>query len=350
MAAVPQIAGSFWRGTDGNVWVYGDQGVNNAGTWDNNTMDYWYSRGFVPIADPNPQGQVQSTVDYGSTGSTGGSGGAAAPKVDPNTIALYDQGIGQTQSAIDRLLNQQNIGQENINNDYNSGLTGLNTTKARTTADYTENKTNTTKDNVKAKSNIDYATGRQANSLQRLLGQRGAGSSSASRVAAPYAAALQGTQQRTQVNDAFAQNIGALDKSFNLFNEDWQKSREDLDRQKFRQEQGLQSDIASKRSTLLQTLANLQAQRATAAGGNPVAAAQPYLDQINGLAGQIDNLGRQYQGTVVAKTPSYKAPDLSKYNYDKAQAPQFGQGSALTDTISPYLSVLLGKDKKQQLA
>jgi hypothetical protein len=294
---------------------------------------------------------------YRTGNTTGGStlgastGGGSGAEVDPNAIALYDQGIGQTNSALGRLLNQENVGRSNILGDWQTGRNQLNQTKARTEADYEQNKVKTTKDNVTAKSNIDFATGQQANSLQRLLGQRGAGSSSASRVAAPYAAALQGTQQRTQVNDAFAENMGGLDKSFGLFNEDWNSAVTDLDAQKKRNEDSLVADILGKRTSLLQTLASLQTQKAQAQGGNPAAVAQPYLDQINQIAPQIDNLGAKYQGTVAAKAPTYKAPDLAKYDYDKAAPAQFGQqGGALADSISPYLSLLLKGKDKQQLA
>ena len=45
-------SGVFWRGADGQVWVKGHQGTNAAGAWDNNTTNYWSSRGFREIADP----------------------------------------------------------------------------------------------------------------------------------------------------------------------------------------------------------------------------------------------------------------------------------------------------------
>jgi len=46
--------GAFWLGQDGKVYVKGDKGVHAAGNWDKNTADYWASRGFQAIRDPNP--------------------------------------------------------------------------------------------------------------------------------------------------------------------------------------------------------------------------------------------------------------------------------------------------------
>jgi hypothetical protein len=201
-----------------------------------------------------------------------------------------------------------------------------------------------------ARSDIDFATGQRANSLRRLLGARGAGSSSAARFAAPYAAALEGSQQLRQVGDAFEKNMGALDTNWNNYQTEWNQSKEDLETQKRNAENSVRADVAGKRASLLSTLAQLTAQRASAAGGNPVASAQPYLDQVNSLYGQIDNLGAQYFGKVNVANPNYKAPDLSKYDYDARRAVQFnGNATAGEQAASPYLSALLGAKRKEQL-
>lgn len=44
--------GTFWQGSDGNVWVAGENGANNAGVWDSNTQDYWSKRGYDLTPDP----------------------------------------------------------------------------------------------------------------------------------------------------------------------------------------------------------------------------------------------------------------------------------------------------------
>jgi hypothetical protein len=143
--------------------------------------------------------------------------------------------------------------------------------------------------------------------------------------------------------------MGALDTSFNRYNEDWDTSKIGLDNQYDENQRSTKQGFLDKRSTLLQTLASLRSQRELANGGNlsaSVAAAQPYISQVGAIGGQIDALG--VPKAISVQNPTYAAPDLAQYNYDKTGAPQLGQGaSALQDTLSPYLSLLL-KGKKNQ--
>ncbi len=96
-------AGVYWKGNDGNVWVKGDQGTNSAGAWDANTNNYWMSRGFDYIPDPNPannwnygNGPADTAPAPRAPAPAGGSTGAA-PKV------LNQAGIDVTQGTINEL-------------------------------------------------------------------------------------------------------------------------------------------------------------------------------------------------------------------------------------------------------
>ena len=338
--------GVYWQGNDGKVYVKGAQGTNAAGNWDSNTSDYWFNQGYSQIANPS-SGRLQNAATDTPV---------RAPKINTGTqltnearqnINLYDQAIGQANAGIGRLDQQQQIGLQNVQGDYQNNLDRLLNAKNNTQKQYGESVVNTKQDNLTARSNVDFETGQRANALQRLLGSKGAGSSSAARVAAPYAAALEGTQQLNQVGDAFKDNMGALDTSWGNYQTGWNQSKEDLDAQKVNQERAVQSDVATKRADLLSNLSTLAAQRAQAAGGNPASAAQPYLDQVNGLYSQINNLGAQYQGRVNVADPTYQAPELSQYDYN--QRGQIGVAqNAQQQGISPYLSILLGqKDKRQ---
>lgn len=333
--------GVYWRGTDGNVWVKGSQGVNNAGRYDSNTDKYWFDRGFYQIETPNSVLGEGTATTTGSQAYTGGTGGNAAE------AALYDQAIQQAQAGIGTLDQQRQVGIDNVTGDYTNNLNRLLNAKNTTQQKYEGNVANTRVDNTKARSNVDFETGQRANALQRLLGSKGAGFSSASRVAAPYAAALEGTQQLNQVGDAFKENMGALDTSWGDYQTNWNQSKDDLETQKINAERSLEGEFVSKRQTLLQQLAQLQAQKASALGGNPVAASQDSFNQANALNGQIGELGRQYFGRVNVADPTYKAPDLAKYDYD--QRSQIGTANNQQQQISPYLSVLLSaQDKKRQ--
>lgn len=322
--------------------------------------------GYLP---PAPQGGGQvlgtSTDEYqppsggggGYVAPSGGGGGSiapAAPAIDYAAIAAYDQGIGQANSGLERLTTQRDVGSQNIDFAHDSALNQLLSQRAENERNYNETKVSTTKDNLKAKSNIDFRTGQRANALQKLLGSRGAGSSTAARVAAPWAAAKEGTDARKEVTDAFTSNMGALDKNWEDFERRVLQTRAELWQKRHDQHTNLLAQLAEKRSSLLAQLAELQANRARAAGGNPVAAAQPYLDQVNQANSQIDGLGRQFSGPMGFTQPTYATPNLSKYDYDALQAAKLGDqgdGSAYTDSINPgYLSVLLNRKKDEAAA
>lgn len=336
--ATSDPSGVFWKGTDGNVWVRGNQGTNSAGKWDANTNDYWMSQGYGYISDPNPQAPVLG--DPTSTARLANGGGSQYD------TGLYDQAINNLQSTQGTLDQQKDIGLQNINGDYQNNLQRLLNARNQTEKTYNTNKATNEQDNQKARSNIDFETGQRANALQRLLGSKGAGSSSAARFTAPYAAALEGTQQLNQVGDSYAKNQGALDTSWNSYLGNYDQSQKDLEAQKMNAQRSLESDVVGKRQTLLQQLAQLQTQRAQAAGGNPIAASQATFDQANALNPQIAQLGAQYFGRVNVADPTYQAPDLAKYNYD--QRSQLNVSNNQQQQVSPYLSILLGADKKKQ--
>ena len=317
--------------------------------------------GYSPSGGANNNTNAQTTYDtlkgyaqeYGGSTNvngdrTGFSGGGGAT-TDPNQVALYDQAIAQANAGNTNLDQQRQVSIDNINSGYDSNLQRLLSGKNSTQAKYEGNQITTRQDNQKARSNVDFETGQRANALQRLLGSKGSGSSSAARVAAPYAAALEGTQQLNQVGDTFKQNMGALDTSWNDYNTEWNAKDEELKTQKANQLRAVEADVIGKRQGLLSNLAQLQIQRQQALGGSAgatVGAAQPYFDQVNQLSTQAADLGRQYQGKVNVADPNYKAPDLSKYDYNARG--QIGTANAQQQSISPYLSVLLNaKDKKQ---
>lgn len=292
----------------------------------------------------NLWGQYQNYINGGNVATNAPSG----PTVDAQTVASYDQAIGQTNNAINLLGQQESVGLGNVAGDFNNNLQRLLNAKNQANQNYEKSKIETTDQNRLARGDIDFATGQRINSLRRLLGSRGAGSSSAFSFAAPQAAAQEGSKQLRQVGDSFSKNMGALDTNWSDYQTNWNQSREDLDTQKRNAESTVRSDVAGKRSNLLSTLAQLAAQRAQAAGGNAVAAAQPYLDQVNNLQSQITNLGAQYFGKVNVANPNYKAPDLAKYDYDRTGAAEFGNAStAAAQAGNPYLATLLGNKKKE---
>lgn len=292
-------------------------------------------------------GNTLSLVDDRTAGTNVGTN--VSPTYNPQEAALYDQAIGNAESGMGRLGVQEQFGRDKINSSYESALNTLRGSKSIADRDYTNTSLQNTKDNVNAKSTIDFNTGRQANALQRLLGSRGSGRSTAATIAAPYAAALQGTQQRRGVSENYAQNAQALDTNYGDFNSSYNTQVEGTGRQKDEAINELQSNTLGRRNSLLTTLADLRSRKAQLIGGNAVGAAQPYLDQVNANNNQIDQLSGQYANRVTAQAPTFKAPEFARYDVQNPQAAQIQGGSAYGGSINPaYLSVLLGGKKKQQ--
>lgn len=312
---------------------------------------------------PNP-GAPAPAPNYSSPNSTGGAGGgyspanysdsagnyyssqAAANQASQN-LAEFDQGIGNVQSGIDRLGNQLNVGNQNIDSGYNSALNQLLQGEANTKQQYDTSKTQQTQDFVGTKNTIGGNAGNSLNGLQRLLGARGAGGSSAALFGAPQAVAQQAAQQRAGAGQAYGRNQQALDTSWNGYETGVGNSKTDLSHQRDNSRNGLQASIDTTRANLLQSLATLQGQRAQASGGNPVSAAQPYLDQANNYLGQADSLGLQTPTFQVQPTV-YQAPTLDHYTANPFATPQTSGNGALDQSVAPYLSLLLGAQKDKQ--
>jgi hypothetical protein len=281
---------------------------------------------------------------YSGSYAGGGSGGTSSA----DTNAYYDDAFGQADNELTRLANQEQIGLNNINNGYQNALNTLLGQKAITDRDYNTAKDQTLQDNVQAKGNIDLGVHQHNNALQRLLASHGY--SGSANQAASYGAAQQGTQQRTQVSKEFGRNQQALDTNYGDYNNQFNDSRNDLGAQKQGNESKLHSQIATNKAQLLNQLAGLTQQRSQAAGKSYQQALQdasPYVNQVNTLNSQIDQYGAD--PTYTPKAAVYHAPSLEAYNYDKTSAPTVGGNLAgAADNINPYLSVLLGQDKKQQ--
>lgn len=266
----------------------------------------------------------------------GGGWGAAARAA----AAQYDQSIGNTQKAIDRLGSQLNSGFSSIDASYQNALNQLLLGKNRAEKQYGDTKLETGKNYVAGKNTIGANAGNTLNSLQRLLGMRGAGGSSAANISAPQAVGRQATLQRNDLSNTYGSNVRGLETNWNNYLTDYGNQVEGSKSQREQQRQGLQSQIDSNRASLLQTLAQLAGQKASALGGNAVGAAQPYLDQANAV---LDRTANYVTAPINYAVKAYEAPSLEKYTVNPNAAPTVQGQSAANDYFSPYLAALLGK-------
>lgn len=291
-------------------------------------------------------------ANSGGSVSSGGSTGGSSSNVSNNAaqIAQYDQGIGNLNSSLGRLDQDLYSGYLNADTGYNSNLNRLMQSKADNRQAYDKNVNATKQENVGAKNSINVNTGNSLNSIQRLLASKGAGGSSAATMAAPEAAARQGTLQRQGVNDTFAKNLQTAETGWNTYMRDAANEEKSYGDQRDNQKAQSLASVNQNRASLLQQLAQLVGNKTALQGGNATAASQGYLDQANNYLGEASRLGTLKPVAQVAPSV-YNAPELSQYTVNPNAAPTInGQAPATTDYASPFLSLLLGRrDEQRQL-
>lgn len=280
----------------------------------------------------------------------GGSGATAQDKADEQ--AYWQDQMDSADQQIGRLNTQLTVGDQNIDKSYQSAYDRLVGDKEVTTRDYNTKRGQTVEDNVTAKGNINASVRNRNTGLQRLLGSKGAGNSSAAQILAPYAAAKEGSAQRNQVNTAYGRNIGGLDTAYGDYEKDWLDSSNDLGTQRETQKQTLRSGVNTSEAKLQEEKANAAVQKAQAGGQNYMqarGARAPYMARISSLIQQIDSLGAN--PALQARAATYKAPELAQYTYDKYAAPSVGSGvdPNLAQGAGAYWSLLQGQKKKEAI-
>ncbi len=227
------------------------------------------------------------------------------------------------------------IGYDNLLGQYNSGINKLLGDKSRAERDYgiqTDRAKSGRQDTV---SRINQGISNQFSGVKRLLGSRGAGSSSAAQIAAPYAVGALGNEQRQGVQRTYGMNMQDIDTKRGDYLQDWEVKRGETETWKNNQTKALEAKRAEQRVKIAQQRAAL----------NPENAAQ-YRSSIRDLMTQIDNLGRT--DSYVAPTAAYKAPELTAYGYQPAGGPAEGGDTSAAQKLGAYYT-LLPEEQKEEL-
>lgn len=236
----------------------------------------------------------------------------------------------QLQTQLNQLDPQQNIGLQNIGNSYNLSANRLDQQNAEAHRNYDTQVAQNGQNYASTRNGINSNMFATNNSLQRLLGLNGSGYSSAAFEQVPYAVALQGSQNLNQAQQTYAKNGSSLDTSWQDTQRSYKNSFDDLNNQRYQQENGLKSSIA-------QTRANLLSQLQSADGSTA------HQGQINDLLSQITNYGNQYASPVIRTADlSFAAPNLGDYTL--GQNPNIQNNVGGTSDVSPsFLNVLTQK-------
>ncbi len=291
-------------------------------------------------------GPVGGASDTGNLGS--------GSNYNPQTAALYDNQIGTAQSALGRIGNQRQIGYDNIENSYTESLNKLGVDRGIAERDYNLQKDRTGQDFTNTRANIRADAGNQFGSIQRLLGSKGAGRSSAAQILAPFAVGREAASRFGTVQDQFGRNQQSLDTNWMDTTRNFDEYGQDLNTQREQKRRELEQGINSNEASLQDQIAQLTLSKANALGTPLQTALQaiaPQQSRIQELLSSIDNLGRNYQGAVQAKGQvKFAAPELAQYNYSQFNAPQLQGGgyNPQADYVSPLTSLLGKKEKKVQ--
>lgn len=265
--------------------------------------------------------------------------------INADTIAQLGQSESTINNALGRLGNQLNIAKSNIGSQYGQRSGELDTSFNQNQNSYNSSTTQN-KQNLRSNKNVinDQASS-GLRGLQRLLGSYGAVGSDMG--LAGQAVAEQASAQNAGAGQAYAQNQRSLDTNWGNFNNQLESERKKLNEWRGQQEQQVEQQSATSRQDLLTKLSDIRGQMAAARGGSYAAGAQPYLDQANSLSGRIDELGR-FNPTYSGVTPVYEAPTLG--SYDTRNGATIGaQAQGRGGLNTPYLNILLGREKDKQL-
>ena len=289
--------GTYWRGSDGNVWVAGSRGVNSAGAWNGSTEAYWNNQGYTLQADPNPGRAAASQVPSVN----GGGGGVSAP-VYPDTTAARNA----TQVSLDSLGTIRDNAIAGAEGEYNSVMGAYNTEDAENLKKYQGDveKTEITRDENTQKSLLAAAKGTRGlyATLASLGALGGTGRTLANRAISTEANADLGAGE-----DSFETNIKTLgDVRGELEKKEKQRK---LDAEKIKKDarQNAEYDYFKGHQDLSKEMAKHWADTGNnAEANNWTAKSSTYTPEM--AARTKVNVG-QY-----AKTPlAYSAPELNKY-------------------------------------
>jgi hypothetical protein len=329
---------------------YTQQAINNAKSQISGAVNNAYASAQIP-------GMLgaSTTGTYGTNGgvATGGyatGGGYAAPArpaYDQATVDQFDSGIRSLESGINRLPGQLSVALGNINDQFTQSTGRLDTAKTGAETQYKTGSTGNMQSLRTNKNNINDQASGGLRGLLRTLGMYGAVGSD--RSLAGNAVSDQATQQRSGAGSTFSQNQRGLDTNWGQFKNEDETRRKELFDWKVQQERSADAQSDSTKQDLLTRLAELRGQRAATIGGSYKGAAQPYLDQANGLSGRIDELAR-FKPTFDGATPQYTAPTLSSYNMGQAPRMSIGQtAGAGTPAINAILGINPQDDEKNKV-
>lgn len=320
----PQSSGGvFWLGEDGNVWVKGAGGTHSAGRWDGNTTNYWQSRGFSFIPNPNPSRRGGGGYVSGGGGLRGGFGGgfggysAPVKKLDQDQINSLNGLLGVYDA-------KRNTQREKARLTHDAHVNEKQEEHTKEKKKYDGRKLSTMQDFGMAKNDTDINTRNTLEGLISSLSTMGVGGSRA------LARRILSSANRSnrQANATYAKNSQALDTAWNEFDA---ANRNDL----AKIEDQYKYDLAEADKEWGQNRQNTLYKMADVYNAADNRGERTRLmNEGNGLNGYISNarfVNPQYTG----KLNVMATPELSSYSQDIAKYDTSAIGNDGTELINP---------------
>lgn len=314
-------------------------------------MMQWTGSGYAPASAGGSQVGGNTTSTF-RTGTGSGGGGTTAPAYDPTEMLFLDTQLGTILDRIGRLPGQKKTAKTNLDESLLTGQAAIDTDRANAKGAYDSNVLTSSQDYTNSRAGIRQESGNLFNSLQRLLGAAGAGRSSAANVLAPFAVGKEAASRFGQTQDAFGKNMSALDNSWAMTDADLTKARTELDDDWRNKDRELGIKFADAETGLINQKTDLELNKAQLQGGG-IGSIQSILDNstssIKSLLDTIDSLSANYTSPSLKTTrTAFKAPELSKYNYSRFQAPSLQGGNAgVQDYLRPFVNAVPREDDER---
>lgn len=269
----------FWKGADGKVYVKGDQGVNAAGNWDNNSEKYWSGRGFEFSSIDPVSGKMNSSIpktspstltpiaEWGSTPIGGGGGGssygpsAAELRAQQEDQIRKDQArasIGATERNLAALDNSLNNQYGTIDSEYRGLLGRYDSEIGRHRGKYNEQTSSNegTRDRNRHIGLVSSAQGGRG--LASTLGSIGAYDESGSKLAG-RAVARVANQDIGEADRTFETNAKQLNTAWSDLEEDDRLRRNEASTARNSQRENALYEAETQRAKLYQDIAGYHA-------------------------------------------------------------------------------------------
>jgi len=307
---------TYWIGQDGNIYFgSGQEGapVQNYGAADGSNGGQYRAEGNTLVdryADyaGQPGSRTNATrIDDPALGggqvlgqTTGGGAQAAPAKV------LNQAAVDNTNKAIGSLGREQEVGYQNIEDDYGSVVGRYDLERKQNRNDFDEGNVTNNQNLQKNRQSALVSAAQGLRGLRGVLGSIGAlggdGATLANR-----AVTTEANQDLGGAQDTASTNARGLDRAWGKFDEEDDQRRAEASTNRTNSRTALEGSIAGKRQGLLQKLAGLFGDV------DNTGEATKYLDQAGDLNSTIAEKSRVQAAPIVGKGAAFSPGELETY-------------------------------------